>query len=92
MEMADNLIPLEVKYESQNITFKDIQGLIYFCLQRKSIQYGYVLTKAPYDIGLLDTKDKLNSAQIMRIPASIFCYWLGESEIEGKSIFVEYEK
>ena len=25
----------------------------------------------------------------MRIPAAIFCYWLGESEIVGKSILVD---
>lgn len=27
--------------------------------------------------------------QIMRIPAAIFCFWFGESEIAGKSILVK---
>jgi hypothetical protein len=47
---------LEVKYESQLITARDIQGLINFCDEKESIPFGYVLTKAAKDIGLLETK------------------------------------
>ena len=50
IEIAEKLIPLEVKYESQLITAKDVQGLINFCRQKETIKYGYVLTKAPQDM------------------------------------------
>lgn len=89
IEVSENLIPLEVKYESQLVTAKDVQGLINFCNGKGTVPFGYVLTKSAQDIGLLETNNKLPSAQIMRIPASIFCYWLGESEIAGKSLLVE---
>lgn len=74
--LAEQLVPLEVKYESQLVNAKDVQGVINFSRQ-KNIGQGYVITKAPQDIGLLET----DGAAIMRIPASLFCYWLGESEI-----------
>lgn len=47
---------------------------------------SYVLTKSPQDIGLLHTSERHSAVRIMRIPASIFCYWMGESEILRKSI------
>lgn len=90
VEISEKLIPLEVKYESQLINFKDVQGLINFCRLKDSIQYGFVLTKAPQDIGLLETNERC-VAKIMRIPASIFCYWLGESEIRHRSIFTNHD-
>lgn len=86
IEIAEKLIPLEVKYQSKTVTADDLQGLINFCRQKESITQGYVLTKLPHDIGLLESKE--GQAQIMRIPAPIFCYWLGESEILQKSILV----
>ena len=89
IEISENLIPLEVKYESQFVTAKDVQGLINFCYEKKTIPFGYVLTKSANDIGLLETNHKIPMTQIMRIPAAIFCYWLGESEIVGKSILID---
>lgn len=89
IEISDNLIPLEVKYESQLVTARDVQGLINFCKEKETIPFGYVLTKTAQDIGLLETNNKLPLTQIIRIPAAIFCYWLGESEIVGKSILVD---
>ncbi len=85
IEISEKLIPLEVKYQSQ-ITCKDVQGLVNFCKSKNSIKYGYVITQSAQDIGVLDVS--LSSTQIMRIPAAILCYWLGESEILQKSIFV----
>lgn len=89
IETSNHVLPIEVKYESQIITEPDVQGLINFCKSKKSIPFGYVITKTPHDIGALDANDRLISTQIMRIPAAIFCYWLGESEIEGKSILID---
>lgn len=87
LEISEHLIPIEVKYESQAITVKDIQGLINFCRQKREIEVGYVLTKTAKDFGPLDLKENASTAKIMRIPACIFCYWIGESELQGKSIF-----
>lgn len=92
VEIAGNLIPFEIKYESQFVTAKDVQGLINFCREKETIPFGYVVTKTAQDIGLLETNNKLSSTQIMRIPASIFCYWLGESEIAGKSVLANEKK
>jgi uncharacterized protein len=86
IEMAETLVPIEVKYQSQLTTSDEVQGLLNFCHQKEIIPYGYVLTKSPHDIGLLTTSERHSSIQIMRIPASIFCYWMGESEILRKSI------
>lgn len=80
IEVSGGLIPLEVKYESQLVTAKDVQGLINFCKEKKTIPFGYVLTKTAQDVGFLKNS-KLPATQIMRIPAAIFCYWLDESEI-----------
>ena len=81
VEVVEEIIPLEVKYQS-NIETRDMQGLLNFCLSKNTIKYGYIITK--HDVGLLRTN--LTSTQIMQIPAPIFCYWLGESEILQKSL------
>lgn len=87
-EIGENLIPLEVKYHSQLTSLKEVQGVLSFCMQKPSIPYGYVLTKVAQDIGVLEYEKSSPSAQIIRIPASLFCYWLGESEMLQKSILI----
>ncbi len=84
--LSEEIIPLEVKYESQLVNYKDVPGLINFCRQKSRIKYGYVLTKSAPDVGLLEAQ---GSIPLMRIPASIFCYWLGESEILRNSILTQ---
>lgn len=86
IELGNRTVPLEVKYQQQ-VTSKDIQGLINFLKSRNTIPYGYVITQGSKDIGPLETG--LPSSQIMRIPAAIFCYWLGESQILQKNVFEE---
>ncbi len=88
IEIAEELIPIEVKYQSKLTDLEEIQGLVNFCRQKESIQHGYVLTKGYQDVGLI--KNSELSTQIMRIPASIFCYWLGESEILQKNILAHH--
>jgi len=85
-EIAGKLIPFEVKYQSQVTHLRDVQGLVEFCRQKKSIEHGYVLTKASRDIGILENKP----TRIMRLPAALFCYWLGEAEIT-QSCFIQGE-
>ncbi len=83
MEVGEELIPFEVKYQSQSVQSRDVAGLIDLCCQKSSIQYGYVLTKTPQDIGPLE---ETLPKKYMRIPASLFCYWLGASEFLQKNI------
>lgn len=79
VEISDAIIPFEVKYQSQTVGARDVSGLIDLCNQKPSIQHGFIITKAPQDIGPLQKN-------IMRIPASLFCYWLGASAFIQKNI------
>lgn len=80
VEVADQLIPFEVKYQSQSVNVNDVAALIEFCQRKSTMNRGYILTKSAQDIGLLPS----SSAQLMRIPAPLFCYWMGESELSQK--------
>ncbi len=81
VEMNSAIIPLEIKYQSQLVQVRDVPGLVDLFAQKPSIQHGFIITKAPIDIGLLDKK-------YMKIPASLFCYWLGASEFKQKNILI----
>lgn len=84
---TENHIPFEVKYQSQIVQSRDVAGLIDLCGQKSSIQHGYVLTKAPQDIGLLEQKSM--PKKCMRIPTSLFCYWLGAAEFMQKNMLLK---
>lgn len=81
-EFAEKVIPLEIKYQSQPVTLENIPGLINFCRQKERVKEGYVITKSSQDIGLMQADHK-----ILKIPAALFCYWIGHSEITRKNIF-----
>lgn len=74
-EIEGRSVPFEVKYQSQNIQTRDVPALLEFVNERPSISKGYVITKSANDLGLLD-----QNPQIIKIPASLFCYWLGAGE------------
>jgi predicted AAA+ superfamily ATPase len=82
VEFGDQLVPFEVKYQSQSVSQDDIPALIEFCRKKTTANTGYILTKAPQDIGPL----KGSSARLMRIPASLLCYWIGEAELSQKNL------
>jgi predicted AAA+ superfamily ATPase len=77
--MGDQIIPFEVKYRSQQTGLRDLKGLIELC-QQKRIDRGYVVTKSLDDFGPLPALPDSDS-QIMRIPAPLICYWMGEAEL-----------
>lgn len=81
VEVEGRLIPFEVKYQSQSLQSRDVPGLIDLMNQKPSITKAYVLTKSPQDIGPL--KD---GSKIMRIPTSLFCFWVGQAEFTQKNI------
>ena len=85
-EVGGQTIPFEVKYWSQHTGARELKGLLELC-QQKSIERGYVVTKSLSDFGEMnDVADDRSATQgnpltrIMRIPAPLLCYWMGESE------------
>ncbi len=86
LEMGDKIIPFEVKYQSGETGLADIAGLTELSRKKESVREGYVVTKSAQDIGPILAGDI--PARWMRIPASLFCYWLGESEQQQKSLLL----
>lgn len=78
-EVGGQIIPFEVKYRTQHTGLRDLKGLLEFC-QQKAINRGYVVTKSLDDFGLVAELPNTH-ARIMRIPAPLLCYWMGESEL-----------
>ncbi|RZU47142.1 hypothetical protein EV700_1534 [Fluviicoccus keumensis] len=87
-EVNGEVIPFEVKYRAQHTGARELKGLIELC-EQKRISRGYVVTKSLDDFGLMTGMPKasseadgdMQSAQIMRIPAPLLCYWMGATEL-----------
>lgn len=84
-EIGDRVIPFEVKYRAQHTGARELKGLLELC-QKKSVAHAYVITKSLDDFGLLDNTN-LPCTKIMRIPAPLLCYWMGESELSQINSF-----
>ena len=69
---------------SQNDSIQKIPFVAYWS---NGDSYDYLITKVNKE-WKGDLMEKNDSTPLMRIPASLFCYWLGESEIHQKSILV----
>lgn len=78
-EVDGQIIPFEVKYRAQHTGLRDLKGLLELC-QQKSIARGYLVTKALDDFGATPDLPGTNT-RILRIPAPLLCYWMGESEL-----------
>jgi predicted AAA+ superfamily ATPase len=79
-ELSESLVPFEIKYRGQHTSKKNLSGLKQFCEENK-IKYGYVITKDLEDFGL---HPEFNDCKIMRIPAMLLCYWMGQMELLQK--------
>jgi predicted AAA+ superfamily ATPase len=78
-EIGGQIIPFEVKYRAQHTGLRDLKGLLELCRQ-KNIDRAYVVTKSLDDFGVVaDLPD--TATRILRIPAPLLCYWMGESEL-----------
>jgi len=77
-EINGEIIPFEVKYRSE-VTDRQLKGLLQFC-KDKNVNRGYVVTKSMDDFGLLN-QGSSTAIPILRIPAALLCYWMGETEI-----------
>lgn len=80
-ELGDQLIPFEVKYRAEHAGTRQLKGLLELCVQ-KHVARGYVVTKSLDDLGPLQVPEGITT-RIMRIPAPLLCYWMGESETQG---------
>lgn len=83
-EVGGQIIPFEVKYRAQHTGARDLKGLLELC-QQKSIDRGYVVTKSLNDFGLVENLGDTR-AKILRIPAALLCYWMGESELTAGAV------
>jgi len=84
-QIGDRIIPFEVKYRAQHTGARELRGLLELC-KEKSVKHAYVVTKSLDDFGLLDNTN-LPNTKIMRIPAPLLCYWMGESELSQTNSF-----
>ena len=82
-EVNGEIIPFEVKYRAQHTGARDLKGLLELC-EQKRITRAYVVTKSLEDFGLMTglPQNQEPSAQIMRVPAALLCYWMGASEVD----------
>lgn len=80
-ESGDSMIPFEIKYRSQHTTKRDLQGLEHFCNEKKT-ERAYIVTKELNDFGL---HPDFTSCQVMRIPAMLLCYWMGQMELRSSN-------
>lgn len=68
-------LPVEVKYR-EDASIGESDGIVTYCRQ-ESIGKGYVVTQRERDFGLTPVGHK---AKILRVPAHIFTYLLGQAE------------
>ncbi len=85
--MESELVPFEIKYRTQHTAPRDLKGLKEFCA-RGDVSRGYVITKSLQDFGVLDP-EQWSGKSVLKIPAPLFCYWLGETEIHRQGDLFE---
>ncbi len=81
-EISSEIIPFEVKYRSNHTSLRDCKGLLELC-SKQHIKRGYIVTKSVDDFGIIEQKDS-GSPSILKIPATLLCYFMGEMEINQK--------
>jgi len=85
-EVQGRTVPFEVKYLHQHTGAGELKGLTSFCTQKK-IPHGYVITREMSDFSILPLESTPANTSLLKIPALLACYWLGQSELQaGKSI------
>lgn len=80
-DMRGRLVPFEVKYRHQNTGLGELKGIAAFCIQ-KNIQRGYVITRELNDFSIISLPHSPAHTQLLKIPAALACYWLGQSELQ----------
>ena len=77
-ELGEELIPFEVKYREEHTGLRELKGLLELCANKR-VERGCVVTKSLDDIGMVALPEGIGT-RIMRIPAALLCYWMGEAE------------
>jgi predicted AAA+ superfamily ATPase len=80
-DLRGKLVPFEVKYSHQHTGAGDLKGLVALCTERK-IPRGYAITREMSDFSILPLNNG-PATRILKIPAPLACYWLGQSELHS---------
>jgi hypothetical protein len=81
-DVGGRLVPFEVKHRHQHTTPADIKGLVAFCSAKK-VPHGYVVTREMDDFGVQPFTASTAQSRLLKIPAPLACYWLGQSELQA---------
>lgn len=76
------LVPFEVKYRRQDTGLGELKGLVELC-EAKNLRRAYVITREMGDFGVLPLDGTPAATRLLKIPAPLACYWLGQSELQG---------
>jgi predicted AAA+ superfamily ATPase len=80
-DLDGQLVPFEVKYRPpQHTGLGELKGMLELCGERK-VDHGYVITREFSDFGVLRTEVTDRSVALLKIPAPLACFWLGQSEL-----------
>ncbi|MCF7852192.1 MAG: ATP-binding protein [Simkaniaceae bacterium] len=85
IELDGAILPLEIKYQAQSVQARDVPGLIELVRKKELITRGYIATKTPSDLGLIPV-DFQENKPIMKIPACLLCFYLGQAEFHQRNI------
>jgi uncharacterized protein len=87
VELDGTIFPFEIKYQAQAVQVRDIPGLIELSKKREQITISFIATKSPNDLGRLKV-DEQGEKTLMRIPACLLCFYLGQAEFHQKNILL----
>lgn len=80
-EVQGRAVPFEVKYRHKHTGTGELKGITGFCAQKK-ISHGYVITREMNDFSIIQLESSPVKTSLLKIPAPLACYWLGQSELE----------
>lgn len=81
-DVRGQLVPFEVKYSRQHTGLGELKGMVAFCTEKR-VPRGYVITRELSDFSVLALPDSPAGTRLLKIPAVLACYWLGQSELLG---------
>ncbi|MEW5745582.1 MAG: ATP-binding protein [Nitrospirota bacterium] len=79
-DVRGRLVPFEIKYRHHHTDLDELKGIIEFCTSKK-ISRGYVVTRGMEDFTVVPLDGTPASTRLLKIPALLACYWLGQSEL-----------
>ncbi len=86
-DIDGRLIPFEVKYRGAEHTGpRELKGMLDFCREH-NVDRGYVITREFDDFRVEPAETGKTKVRLLKIPAPLACYWLGQSELD--SVFGE---